>query len=651
MLAQKDVVISCRMNALAAMSKLKQWEPLVAECALAMDEMKRLHVEAKFNDEQVAAQTLARAHYFRGFAYFKLWALAAADSDFRKALELAPDDESIREDWKQVQAAIQTETTVKELLLASMKYLQTNNTATAIECCLNALRECQVLQKDELTGVVHGNLAATYVKVNDDVKATEHYKRALMFAAGQKNVTTAHHERKFDLLEGLSACYARRKDFSSAHSVIQDAIRTFPQCPGRQEKEAMLYFNAARVCCALSKTIDAQEAFLKSKQAAIKSKQTEVALNSMFWLTKAYVESSHHREAMAVVQEAISMAHEAANVDMYEKFVLAVLDLVDLEARMDGPVDSDLVDQLFQHLEYFERKKHHTRGHLRASEVLANVLQRSTSANELDHDKLDRVLQIVDNLNISNLVRGDDSILMKLVLLKVDVLILRSDRSAAKSLLRQTLTNLNDKSTDHHTQKLRRVALHRLVEVCNIDDQDSDCEDAETYWTEAASVLRNDPENRSFQVALCRLLSKVARGKAKIGALEEALTLMEEVLRVTRRVYPVQSEQECEALVGLCVLEIRRGHHMRARELMTEIEMFPTTDSRQDVKCIKDQLRMVELKHEQLEQKQHLLKKQTSRDSKVFMRPGSIHVMWRGEWWIAMSVGVAILCVVAVFVL
>lgn len=649
MLAQKDVVISCRMNALAAMSKLKQWEPLVADCALAMDEMKRLHVEAGSDAD---AQTLARAHYFRGFAYFKLWALAAADSDFRKALELAPDDESIHEDWKQVQAAIQTETTVKELLLASIKYLQTNNTATAIECCLNALRECQVLQKDELTGVVHGNLAATYAKANDDVKATEHYKRALMFAAGQKNATTAHHERKFDLLEGLSACYARRKDFSSAHSVMQDAIRTFALCPGRQEKEAMLYFNAARVCCALSKTLEAQEAFLKAKQAAIKTKQTEVALNSMFWLTKAYVESCHHREAMAVVQEAISMAHESANADMYEKFVLAVLDLVDLEARMDGPVDPELVDQLFHHLEYFERKKHHTRGHLRASEVLANVLQRGSSENDLDHGKLDRVLQIVDNLNISNLVRGDDSILMKLVLLKVDVLMLRSDRSAAKSLLRQTLTNLNDKSTDRHTQKLRRVALHRLVEVCNIDDQDSDSEDAETYWTEAAAVLRSDPENRSFQVALCRLLSKVARSKAKNGALQEAVTLMDEVLVVTRRVYPAHSEQECEALVGLCVLEIRQGRHTRARELMTEIETtFPTTDSRPDVSCIKDQLRMVELKHEHMEQQQHSLKKQPSRDSKVSVRPSSIHVRWRGEWWVAMSVGVAILCVVAMFVL
>lgn len=102
------------MNILAALSKLEQW-PLVAADATAtlgvirelQDEADRQHVDPK--DPELYSRVQARVFYFRGFARFRLGAFGAADADFKEAMRLAPQDEGIREDYGELQAAVQAE--------------------------------------------------------------------------------------------------------------------------------------------------------------------------------------------------------------------------------------------------------------------------------------------------------------------------------------------------------------------------------------------------------------------------------------------------------------------------------------------------------------------------------------------------------------
>jgi hypothetical protein len=111
---QQDLVVSCRMNILAALSKLEQWIQVVAEATSTLAVIKDLHEEAERKriapqDPARYAHVWARAYYFRGFARFRVGAFTAADADFREALVLAPGDEGIQEDYEDLKAAVQTE--------------------------------------------------------------------------------------------------------------------------------------------------------------------------------------------------------------------------------------------------------------------------------------------------------------------------------------------------------------------------------------------------------------------------------------------------------------------------------------------------------------------------------------------------------------
>lgn len=111
---QQDLVVSCRMNILAALSKLEQWAQVVTEASATLAVIKDLHDEAERKlvtpqDPARYAHVWARVYYFRGFARFRLGAFAAAEADFKEALALAPDDVGIQEDYEELQAAVQTE--------------------------------------------------------------------------------------------------------------------------------------------------------------------------------------------------------------------------------------------------------------------------------------------------------------------------------------------------------------------------------------------------------------------------------------------------------------------------------------------------------------------------------------------------------------
>lgn len=128
------------MNVLGAMSKLQQWALIPAEAMQTLQVVAELDRERKARKQQPAAMVeegpednnseareaggsqsaaadgqalvvdaLTRAHFFRGYAQFRMGAFAAAETDFRKAMELSPEDDSFQEEWKELQAAIQCE--------------------------------------------------------------------------------------------------------------------------------------------------------------------------------------------------------------------------------------------------------------------------------------------------------------------------------------------------------------------------------------------------------------------------------------------------------------------------------------------------------------------------------------------------------------
>lgn len=125
------------MNVLGAMSKLQQWAAIPPEATQTIQVVTRLHAEAKkqvvkpeeSHDDNnnkssspakepgavMDSEALKRAFFFRGYAQFKLGTFAPAELDFRKAMELSPGDNSFREEWNELQAAIQCEKRGMEL--------------------------------------------------------------------------------------------------------------------------------------------------------------------------------------------------------------------------------------------------------------------------------------------------------------------------------------------------------------------------------------------------------------------------------------------------------------------------------------------------------------------------------------------------------
>jgi tetratricopeptide (TPR) repeat protein len=310
LLQQRELVVSCRMNILAVLSKNKSWSSVVAEAAETLAMLAELEGAKQpphtTKEEQThQSQVLTRAYYFRGFAYLKLGLFQPSRQDFHRAMELNPEDETIQTDYKELQTALQAEQRVKQFLGTSMKLFQAGKYPSAVEACLSALRESQLLQKTELTGLIHGNLAAIYVKMKDDAKAIAHYKRTMLLTrcGGEPtSAQTAQNERVFDILDSLAGCYSRKRDYSSALSVIEDQIKLFPECPERKEHEAMMYLNCGRICYYVGRYTEAQEHLEKGCSEANKApNQLDVALNCAFWLSKACVKNSKAEQAMATL--------------------------------------------------------------------------------------------------------------------------------------------------------------------------------------------------------------------------------------------------------------------------------------------------------------------------------------------------------------
>jgi tetratricopeptide (TPR) repeat protein len=504
---------------------------------------------------------------------------------------------------------------VKQHLSLSLKQFQAYKYKLAIETCSTALREAQTLEKDELTGLIHANLAAIFVKAKDDMRAIEHYKRALLFA--QKSMspgadtTPAHHERMFDLLDALAGCYSRRRDYSSALSVIDDQIRRFPQCPGRSERESMMYLNGGRVCCTLGKFDEAETHLLKAKAAAVKAKQTDIELNVAYWLSRALSETGKPIDALSLLDKAIPTAEEEhpENVELVGKLMLARLEWLhptspDMDANEGAKAQPKAatpmrIAQLWHTFEYFE-KKQYVHGQLCASDALINALcaegppdtQSSGATGEKVVDEkheadIMRALSVVDTVSIGKLPVADASILIRLVFLKVDMLLTdRESRSEAKALLAKTLRSLWQPGRNEvsRRQQYRAAALHRLIEIVQGEEEEDPDEEVYEFLEEATELLRREKEkDASAAVALGEMLRKVARFKASRGELVQAEELLEESAELP-------CGQMLVTLLPLCVVQLKQGNLRAAEETMTAMVALPDASDWKEVAMVKQQL-------------------------------------------------------------
>ncbi|KAF4031339.1 MalT-like TPR region [Phytophthora infestans] len=670
LLQQRDLVVSCHMNALAAMSKAKRWSSVVMEAAETMNVFSELQEAQGAKNIPSAEQhrenaILARAYYFRGFAYLRLGAYQPAQQDFRRALELNPDDETIQNDYKELQTALQAEQRVKQLLATSMKLFQAGNYKAAVEACVNALRESQMLQKTELTGLIHGNLAAIYVKMKDDAKAIEHYKRTMLLTRCGDKPTTAQNERVYDILDSLAGCYSRKRDYSSALSVIDDQIKLLPLCPERKDREAMMYLNGGRICYTMGRYAQAEEQLEKGHSVALNALKTQldIALNCAYWLSKAYTKNNEVEKAMETLDASILEAEKVANdltiTDLLEKMLLARLDLLDPETNVCA-TESDLFkgqhreSQLWQSLEYFDGKRRIC-GHVRAAEVLFNFLKENGGAGgEEGRSKMLRAVALTDCVNIGKLSSADATVFMKLALAKVDMAANQSsaDRGDVKDLLARLVRDLEvPGGADPSCRlQLRGTALLKLMDIC-IDDEEDD-EEVRNYLEEAVDVLHEEDETATAQLVV--LLPKIGRWRAARGDLSGAAEALEESVELLR--HASNSDRLYESLVGLCVVRIRLGKLAEALYTIKEIETLSKARNANELVIIKDRLqaaivaaRDANQRKTKASEKSPLFEKQNYASSSHSFLCG-ISQLWWGRWCGPLIACIAAAVVALIFV-
>lgn len=543
---------------------------------------------------------------------------------------------------------------VKDLLSVSRQHFQTGKPKVSIDCSLEALRECQVLQKDEYTGLVHGNLAAAYSKVGDDVQAIEHYKRALVFARKSPNQEAGQKERVYDFLSALAACYSRRNDFSSAHSVLLDAVKQFPECPARRDLEAHLFLNAGRVSYTLGKFADAEIHLIRADAAAAKLGQTASALTALLWLSKTCRQLGKDAQAVRVLDRAIALSHapDDAHAEALDQLVLAKVELLDPASNARFKlVAYDREAALWTALEHFEKKKH-VRGHLRACGALVRVLDDADAPlDDIALNKLERVLFVVDRVHVSKLSAKDDvAVLLELVLRKADFLVAKRAPRKAQTLLVTTLGHLASTAPrDTQLQLHRGAVFERLATVFDGDLADDDLE-LRRCLDDALAFFRSGDKSDPVRVhVLSSLLAKLAHAHARQGDIAIAQTMLEESVALARRVVKRESasggsstsdsdsELLCSALVGLCVLQMKQQNVARAREIVDEIERLPCAEMWNEMYAVKNQLRALT----EAEATAVRVAEERKRQAEAAqLRHHHSFAGWWERWWFVVSVAV-----------
>ncbi|OWY99253.1 hypothetical protein PHMEG_00029775, partial [Phytophthora megakarya] len=301
---------------------------------------------------------------------------------------------------------------------------------------------------------------------------------------------------------------------------------------------------------------------------------------------------------------AIPAAEKDANTtiltDLLEKLLLVRVNLLDPELNT-STIESDTFksqlreSQLWQTLEYFEGKRQIC-GHIRTAEVLLNFLRaKGVSGHEQDFTEILRAVALVDSVSIGKLSTSDATSFMKLALAKVDMIMTHSatGRQASKDLLVKLLRDLElpggaDPTCRH---QLQVAALLKLVDIV-IDGQEEESDDeVRKCLEESVDVLRVDNEaSKAASISrLVWLLPKIGRWRAARGDIVSAEEALEESVELLRSGDP-SSERLYEALVGLCVVQIRLGMLEEATQVMKEIETLPVAQTASEMTIIKGRL-------------------------------------------------------------
>ncbi|KAF1778606.1 Tetratricopeptide-like helical domain [Phytophthora cactorum] len=239
LLQQRELAISCHMNVLAVLGKAKRWSSVVTEASEALNVFEELQ----------GAQGRRTFQRLQGAANG-----VAGGTEGQTVLSYV--DEVIP-GWE----------------------LQGGS---------GSVRQCvegeQALQKTELTGLIHGNLAAIYVKIKDDAKAIDHYKRTMLLTRCGDKPTAAQNERVYDIRTVWLDVFTQA-GLQFSLSVIEDQIKLFPSCPDRNDREGMMYLNGGRICYTMARYAQAEEHLEKGYRVSLKaSNQLDTALNCAYWL-------------------------------------------------------------------------------------------------------------------------------------------------------------------------------------------------------------------------------------------------------------------------------------------------------------------------------------------------------------------------------
>ncbi|TMW68396.1 hypothetical protein Poli38472_005864 [Pythium oligandrum] len=626
MAVYKDLVISCRMNVLAAMSKLEQWHDIPPECELVFSFLREVKTETQQNAD---AQILGRLYYFRGFALSKTGALAQADQDFRAATQLLPDVESIQNDWKSVQNNMQVENHVKTLLHTSMTHFQADKYTLAAETCHEALKAAEHLENAELTGLIHGNLASAYSKAEMDQDAIKHYKAAIDFT--KKSTNPQKHDRMFDLLDGLTTCYMRQNDLAAALRILNQSVVVFPKCKDRQDREVPHFLNVGRICFALNKFDEAEKHFARTEKAAMRSKDPKSALHAMHWLGRVYLEQREVDKLAAVLEKALPMSTEQDDDDTYDKFLVLWLSLMKVKSS-EGALDAQDEKKLDDMVAHFAKTKY-VQGQLRAMHVLASVWRQS----EAKQTQLDELLKRLDDLNARDLVAPDSELFADLILTRVERCLASQQLRLAKALLADGAQCIkrDDASAKHaHDLLLVRFAQVYLLAA---GDSDNENEDEDMVQLEkAVSVLRTNTELTESSTILADVMTRIALWEARQsdGQVAKTERLLEESVQIYRKVNDDASKDRfSEALAALCILQVKKGNKRKAQQLMKEIESMVSAATWGELKGIREQI-------EQLDG--------SSGSTATSTEPGNTTRTFWDQWWF--SICLIIIAILSGFV-
>lgn len=584
-LLHKDLVMSCRLNIMAALSKSEQWAHVVREARNVFEFMKELKNQPSIeSDARQDAQIIGRALYFQGFAKFQMGSLKEAVADFQRAMSLLPNDDVIREDYMLVDAALQKDKRVRELFGQSTSHFRSQNYPAAVSTCEEAITLAKEIKRTDIVGIMYGNLAAVHTKLQDHKKIIECYQHAIAYNEMQTTRKPELEEKLFEYYDALASQFSRLKKYEEAYKAMTKSIQVLEKCPNKSTREPLVKANAGRLCFTLDNVADALKYFKQAEQLAFDAKQYEHAAEMLIWQSRAYEKlnkTDSRRQAVGKVFDLVKR-HGMENTYVYNKAMVEQMMVLEDKNKIEGR-DLNDANEL---LEYFRRQKN-TLAHLRLAFALL------TKNSEVDESQ---VFAGYNDVNLSQLDATEADVYVRILLFKVDKLVASSKMESATEALDNALKRL---SRSDSFDACRCLLLRRFVEL-TCGNEKSEPPNVLENVQQLICLLKKEERTEAVITELSRLLTLLSQRKMRNGFVSESVDLMEENVLLlktrpasgTAQQSPsyVRDEQLCEALVGLCVLAIKKGDTARAIELVREIDSLNTTKMWHELDQVRDQL-------------------------------------------------------------